>query len=481
VTDLKSINNKNRKDREIIIVAGFFLTILYIILFKPVYNYGDAPSYIEYARVIAEKADTGIYLHRSPLYPWLLSFIIMHLNIEKLASIVVFFQYILVFISGYLIFLIIKRHFANSWYPIVTTLLFYLNFSVIFYGYMLLTEILTLFLFILTIYLFDRGILKNSNIYYIFSGVTAAFLCLCRFNTLPVILIFPVFLFLYSIVWIRNNLFSSILKALIFVIPVFIILNGYAYYNFQKNGFFGIFPSGGSMLVSRNALVSTIKGNEDVSDDSKPVLEIFANVAEQYRNREPETNKGSLQFSGREKILMKLYGGYMIYSLALPELCRYFDINPLKPEPEISKALNPFYKELRRINKKEVMELRFFSLLNSFRSSTSLVVTSEKNINLNKLPAVIIKSYKILIFIFSFFVFTSSIIYLLICALKYIKPSPLVLLFIFLNTGFIAVNFFLAVAADSNRYKFPSEPLVFFLGIYFLNEIYMLGKKAKIV
>jgi len=63
------------KKREglVIILAGFILMMLSILLFRPVYDHGDASAYINYARAIAEKGNTDVFLHRSPLYSWMFS------------------------------------------------------------------------------------------------------------------------------------------------------------------------------------------------------------------------------------------------------------------------------------------------------------------------------------------------------------------------------------------------------------------------
>lgn len=466
-------------DRKVIISGGILLTVLYYLIFTPVYNYGDAPVYIDYARAIAEKADTSFYIHRSPLYPWVLSFFVTHFEVKKLASFVVFIQYMMIFFSGYLFFLILKNHFEKSLIPLVSTLFYYLNFSVIFYGYMVLTEILTLFLFILTLYHFDRALIRDSDRLLILSGITASFLCLCRFNILPVVFLFALYIILYGLLWWKDRLLRLTGKVFIFSLPVIFILNGYALRNYLRNDFYGVFPSGGSLLISRNALVSTIKGNEEVSDSNRAVLQIFTKYSEEYRKNSIPVNKGSFLFKGREKILRKIYGGYLIYMHSVPELCKHYGIDSGKPEPALSRKLVSFYSEIKRINRKEINELRFLSLFNSLRSSTGLVLNNGEERNLDKLPVFLIKFYKILVFIFSSFVFIISLIYLGLIVFKVITPVHPVILFILLFIGFIGENFLLAVVSDASRYKFPSEPIMIFLGIYFINKI-VLNMKVKV-
>jgi hypothetical protein len=64
--------------------------------------------------------------------------------------------------------------------------------------------------------------------------------------------------------------------------------------------------------------------------------------------------------------------------------------------------------------------------------------------------------------------------------MKRLQPDEIVLTSVLLYGGFLFINFSLATVADANRYKFPVEPFIVFLGVYFLNELYLWFKTVVI-
>jgi len=262
-------------------------------------------------------------------------------------------------------------------------------------------------------------------------------------------------------------------KGLIFLLPLALILNTVALSNSRKFGFYGIFPLGGSGTISRNALISTIDGNESVSEQNNPVLRVFMQASEQYHETNPLPRKGSLAKHYSKELASDLYSGFEIYNIAHPDLCKHFAIDIEKAEPQLSKMLKPFYKEIRHNNKSHLWMLRALSFLNSFRSSTGLVDADNRDINLGRLPEWIIVLYKIVVFLFSVFVFLGSVVYVIFKVVRKQKPLEIVSISILLYIGILFTNFFFANVGDSNRFKFPAEPFIIFLGIYYLNELYL--------
>ncbi len=471
----------NLNSGKFIVVSGFILILIYIILFPPLYNYGDGTVYLNFAKEIAEKGNTGQYLHRSPLLPWLISLIIKPLGFENTAKVVVVFNFITIFLSGLILFTIIQKYLCSDTIALISTLIFYLDFSVIFYGYVLYTETLTLFLVMLTVR-FLLGTLHNSSGWFpLLSGIFASLTVLCRFNILPLLAVFLAGIVLIGYFIYGFGLVPVLKKAGLFILPVFIILNSYSYHNYKTWGFYGVFPAGGSSIVSRNALIATLRGDENVTEQQREVLKIFINARNNFLKEEQAVYKSSLLFPGRKNLINEMAGGFKIYLKALPSLCDYFKIDPKKPEPEISEKLHPFYREIRKINKPHIWKLRALSFAGSFTSSAGLNTPSKPDTHLARLPSGILIVYKLLVPLISFAVLMLSVIYLLRVILGCAAPDGTILFFILIISGFFLINFGFATVIDASRFKYPSEPFIISLGVYwafnFIKPLY--GKKIK--
>jgi hypothetical protein len=467
---------KNRKD-IILLLAGLLITIIYILVFKPVTEFGDAPTYLRYAQVIAVNGDTGTFLSCSPFYPWLLYLIISAFGKSIAVNAMIILQYLLLYTSIALIYSIIKAWYDKWPIVLLTVLLAMINLSAIYYGFMLQTETLTMFFLIFSVWLVLDGISRSSSIRLSFSGISISLMILSRFNTLPMVLVFLVIISILTYLQDDFKLIKAVQYMAAFLIPVLIILNGYAFLNYQKHGFYGLFPLGGSEIVSRNALIATIDGSEIVSEDSKPVLAIFQKAGEEVNANPISEKKGSLTRFDKFHFTDKLYKGFKIYSAALPELCRYFNIDSDIPEPDMSGKLAPFYYEIRQQNQSEIWSIRFLSLLSSLRSSSGLVISENPDSHLGRLPAWIIIVYKLIVFLFSSMVFVCSIFYIIRCILKSARPAPIILLFILVIFGFFLINFTFATAGDANRFKYPAEPLIISLGVYYSHAAYIFLKQ----
>jgi len=458
---------KNKTDL-VFYSTSFLLTIFYILLFKPVYDIGDGPSYLSYAQTIVENGDTGSFIHRSPLYPFLLALVMKTIGFESLPRIVVVIQYMLIFGAAITLFNIVN-HFLTEQKSLITVLLFFFSFSTIYYGYMVLTEILTIFLFLLSTWALMKWIDMKSGYFLLLSGILTSLLILSRFNTLPLIAGF-LFIIVYSVIFAERStsVYSVLGKVFIFLLPLMIVLNIFAFYNYRVNDFYGLFPTGGSPLISRNAILATIDGTEPVSDENKTVYNIFLEAANRQKLKVTTEKKASLLQIWKPDFIGKLYSGYKIYSSAMPALCSLYGINPETPEPQISGNLKPFYKEIVSLNRDRIFMMRIYSLLNSFRSSSGITMAGNENINLGLLPAWSIMTYKSAMIFISLFTFVAVFLYLgyRIVTFKIIDPVFLTIIVLYLS--FYMINFFFVIAGDSNRYKFPSEPLMFGLFVYFV-------------
>jgi len=463
---------KNKPDLLFYAVC-FLITVFFVLLFKPVSDIGDGPSYLSFAQNIFENGNTDTFISRSPFYPWILSLLIYIFGTSTAVNLMIMLQYFLVYFAVILVYRLLVDIYDNRNLAKFVAIIVMINFSCIFYSYMLLTETMTLFFLVLLTWLLINGINKSMLINFFLSGVTLSVMILTRFNTLPMVFVFLVIVFILEFGWKKVNRGIAFRDMFFFLIPVIIILNGYAFLNYQKHGFYGLFPSGGSLLVSRNTLIATIDGSEKVSEENKAILEIFVSAGGKNAEYRLPERKGSLIRFDRFKIAERLYKGFPVYSTAVPELCKYFHIDPAKPEPDLSRKLAAFYTEIRKLNKREVLYIRALSLLSSFRSSSSLEIPGNPDLNLGKLPAWMIIGYKLIFFTFSVFVFIASIIYLIRYILKVIKPNMIILFFILVIIGFFFINFAFATAADANRFKYPGEPMIIALGVYFLYNIFL--------
>jgi len=451
-----------------ILFSGLCISLIFAFSFTLVSNQGDGPAYINYALKLSGEDVSQSYFYRSPLYPLLLAVIVKIFGMESLGRIVIVIQYLLIFCASIILFKTIKLVLTEQ-QSLISVLLFFFSFSTIYYGYMVLTEILAMLLFLLSIRALMKWIDRKSGYFLLLSGILTSLLILSRFNTLPLIAGF-LFIIVYSLIFAERpkSVYSVLVKAFIYLLPLVIVLNIFAFYNYRVNDLYRLFPTGGSPLISRNAILATIDGTEPVSDENETVYNIFLEAANRQKLKVTTEKKASLLQIWKPGFIGKLYSGFQIYASALPALCSLYGINPEAPEPQISENLKPFYKEIISLNRERIFMMRIYSLLNSFRSSSGITMNGNENVNLGLLPAWSIMTYKSAMIFISLFTFVAVLLYLgyRIVTFKIIDPVFLTIIVLYLS--FYMINFFFVIAGDSNRYKFPSEPLMFGLFIYFV-------------
>jgi 4-amino-4-deoxy-L-arabinose transferase-like glycosyltransferase len=270
----------------------------------------------------------------------------------------------------------------------------------------------------------------------------------------------------------RNSFKKGLISLIVFLIPYLLILNSWALYNLNQNGFYGLFPSGGT-LASRNVIVASIRPDNKVRPDYQPVLDIFIKAKDEYANNKIIDVKGSFSSKDKYEILKDLYSGYPIYGIAYPELRKYYGLKDMDGEYQMNNKLKGFYREIAGENTAFIWKLRLYSLLSSFRASTSGILPSNYGkINLNILPPFIIKLNKIMIFFMSFFVFV-AFFFFVYKLIKYHnkKPDFLLLVLFIMVFSFWGINFLFATESNANRFKFPAEPLIIGLFVYYLNKL----------
>ncbi len=452
----------------------FFVFLLFVNLFlafysTPVTDFGDAPNYIEISKALMGEVKGGNFAHRSPLYPIIMAGFMLIFEDPLIFKVMIFFQYLLVAITGYLIYLMFLRLFKSKMIPAIIAIAFNFSFSTIFYANILLAEFLAAFLLISAMHflfkLYDQ--FKWRDV--LFLGTLIGLLSLTRFNTVPLILTFIVLL-MYIMYCKKASLKKWTLSLILLLIPFLIIINAWAFYNYQHYGFYGLFPVsyGG---ISRAGIVASIRPENHVSEANQQVLNIFLKTREEYLATEIPLKKGSLARLDKFGVLTDLYGGYRIYVLAAPRLHDHYSLPPGAGEYELSQKLAGFYKEIVKQNRRFIWKLRFYSLLNSFRASSGASLPPEYGtINLNILPSMAFKVYKLGFVFVSIFVFGTLVFFPMTIIKSKFQTDFTLLTMFFIIFSFYVINFIYISESDSNRFKFPADPLIIGLFFYYINS-----------
>lgn len=448
---------------------------------KPVIDYGDSVAYIYLSKVFLGEIDMNLS-HRSPLFSAIIA-VITALSSEPLVyKLVVFYHYILITIGTWLIYKICSTLYNNNWIPVFTALLFNLSLSTLFYANIMLTEITTVFLLLVASYYLVRFNYKPSSLNALIIGFTVGLMVLARFNTTPLIITFA-FLLIVSLICQKYSLKNIIMSSGIYLISCGIILNVWFLYNYKTNGFYGLFPNASKAAVSAvssNALISSINSQNVVIPEHQPILDIYLEARNEYELQKPVHFSGSLVKYDFLNILNALYSGYPIRGLANEKIELYLsaaedDTDYLKREM----AVAGFYKEIKKQNRVYLMNLRFASLFSSFRSSAIQLPSYYGNINTNIFPFVIYKIYKGLFFGISIVVFLLSLNLLYQFIRKKHKFDFVLFTFIIIVFSFYFINFYFNTVNDANRFKFPAEPFIFGLYIYFNYQAYVWFRARK--
>lgn len=463
----------SRNIPRLTIIILLCINIALALYATPITDCGDASSYIELSMKFLGENNAVYLTLRSPLYSMILALIIKTFGISLGFKVMVYIQYCLVFATSILIYSLFVRMFKNPLFPFLISILFNLSFSTIYFANILLTEILSIFLLFVSLYFLLKYFDRKKSKYLFILGLSVGLLSLARFNAVPII--FSFFGLLCYLVFFqqKNGIKKNLVSLIVFLIPYLIILNSWAIYNLNQNGFYGLFPAGG-IMVSRTVIIASIRTDNKFKSEYKPVSDIFIKARDVYSSQKRADIRGSLSSNDKYGILEDLQSGYVIYMIAWPDLIKYFDLKETDGEYQMNLKLNGFYKEIARENSGFIWKLRLYSLLNSFRASISgILPSSYGNINLNILPPLIIKLNKLINFFVSFFVFGAFFFFILKLLKKKTKEPDFLLIVLFIIVfSFWGINFVFATAGDANRFKFPAEPLIIGLFIYYVREIF---------
>ena len=463
--------------------SGFFLVIffssalctIYSLFFHPI-TYeaqGDFPAYLDLAKQIYDlpgASDTDLS-HRSPLYSLILGlFIIIFGEAHFLAPLVVF-QYILIFLTSLLVYKVIFQLTDNKTAAFIAGIAGILNLTTVFYGYMILSETLALFLFTLTAWLLLKFFQEERLIYSAAAGIFAGLLVLTRYNTLGLPLVVTVlFLLLPLLPGKKLRLPRVFSGAALFVTGVLLILNLWALRNYISSGKYEVLPK--HHTGQRWAVPSTISPDDIVSSEYREVLDIFLKTRDDLVTGEVNrrNRKSSLLEYGLIEKVNNYFrpdiSGYLIYRDSEEELLNYFH---LESNPEGIRALNeklkPFYDEIAIQNKNEIRRLRVYSLLYSFKH-ISPTIPGESKLNLNNLPSFLLQTYKVLFILIMVLTYAGSAVHVFYLLSRKERPAAGKMWFIIYGIiwYFPVVNTYAIVLGDANRFRFPADMLI--IGIF---------------
>lgn len=432
----------------------------------PVTDRFDPTEYILLSQsFLGQAADVNL-AHRSPLFSIILAGLMLLLKPPLVYKVMVIIHYILVAFTSWMVYRLFQRVFSAKWPAMLAALLFNLSFATITFADLIQTEILTVFFVVMS-----AAILMKINDYgkrasYFALGAVAGLISLARFSAVPLVLTFFVLLL---IVLFRQKAPARewVFSIGTFFAPYFLLVNAWCLYNTYHYGFYGLFPRSSGQTVSRNITVASIRPEYKVSEDNKPVLAIFLKARENYLKESPMNTK-------LDKFGMSadFYGGYNIYLGAGPDLRRHFGLPASAGEYELSQKLAGFYQEISKQNQAFVLKFRFISLLYSFKVSESGLLPSEfGKINLNILPAFFFKIYGLAFAGISVFVFFAFFYFIASGIHNGWNFDFTLLAVFFIVFSFWGINFAFVTAVDANRFKFPAEPFIFGLFVYYVTQI----------
>ncbi|NDV93994.1 hypothetical protein D0T84_03560 [Dysgonomonas sp. 521] len=209
-----------------ILIAGIFVRLLVVFLYRHVTLYPDSEDYIVLAERILSLNLSGYEGQRSPGYPLLLA-------IGNISHIVTCSMQLIAGTVNLLLFyrLSLSSGLSNK-VSLITTLLLCCYIPAIFFEVAILTETITLLSITLIFYLFVRIRIGQSK-QYILLSLTCGFLVLIK----PFYVFLPLLLFLFSLsgnTSIKTVFFKSIYIA---IVPVIFFL-GWSYVNKVNTGHF---------------------------------------------------------------------------------------------------------------------------------------------------------------------------------------------------------------------------------------------------
>lgn len=436
----------------------------------PITDRFDPTEYILLSQSFLGQATDVNMAHRSPLFSIILAGLMLLLKPPLVFKAMVVVHYILVAFTSWMVYRLFQRVFTAKWPAMLSALMFNLSFATITFANLIQTEILTVFLVALSLVILikigDYG--KRAHFYAL--GAVVGLISVARFSAVPLII---TYLVLLLVVLFRQKAPAKewVFSIGAFFIPYLLLINAWCLYNKDHYSFYGLFPRSDGQTVSRNITVSSIRPDFKVSEEYKPVLAIFLKARDNYLKEYP-MHQGGGSKPDRFGFDVDFYGGYNIYLGAGPDLRQHFGLPASSGEHELTQKLTGFYRDISAQNQAFVLKFRFLSFFYGLRASETGSMPAEfGRTNLNILPDFAFKIYRLsfagisLVVFFAFFYFAAT-------GIKngWAFDFTLLVMFFIVFT-FWGINFAFVTAVDANRFKFPAEPFIFGLFVYYAVQI----------
>lgn len=457
-------------------------------------NEGDCADYLRYAEKFLG-LNSLLFPYRSPLYPLILAGLIKLFGYAALPNLVLAIQLFLMYCTS----LLVRKIFSlvglseNKQYLIL--FLTFFNLSALYYSFMFITEVLSWFLFTLSIYLLFKAIVSGDNKYYAYAGVSTGITILSRYNLIPLL---PLFFIIIAVrlFTLRKESGTSFVKEIfvkpaVYGLPLLAVLLCWSFVNMNVNGNFGLFPgagvSGGAkkgtgvpFYVGRNALIATIDSSLKVTAENSEVLRIFLDARDkiQAKNRIDANSWMNILGEENKQTLSSAFIGYKVYNEATLKLFQYYKIDSAN-ESLLNEKLGGFYDEVYQQTSGKVNMIRVVSVVYSLWVSSSLQNAPEKgDINFNVLPGFVIMLHKLYwLLVMVSFVIVST--YLLIKLARNVKEQVnfIIISLILVIDALLLTNVIFNTINDASRFKFPVEALVLGVLVFSIDKIKLPFKK----
>lgn len=457
-------------------------------------NEGDCADYLRYAEKFLG-LNSLLFPYRSPLYPLILAGLIKLFGYAALPNLVLAIQLFLMYCTS----LLVRKIFSlvglseNKQYLIL--FLTFFNLSALYYSFMFITEVLSWFLFTLSIYLLLKAIVSGDNRYYAYAGVSTGITILSRYNLIPLL---PLFFIIIAVrlFTLRKESGTSFVKEIfvkpaVYGLPLLAVLLCWSFVNMNVNGNFGLFPgagvSGGAkkgtgvpFYVGRNALIATIDSSLKVTAENSEVLRIFLDARDkiQAKNRIDANSWMNILGEENKQTLSSAFIGYKVYNEATLKLFQYYKIDSAN-ESLLNEKLGGFYDEVYQQTSGKVNMIRVVSVVYSLWVSSSLQNAPEKgDINFNVLPGFVIMLHKLYwLLVMVSFVIVST--YLLIKLARNVKEQVnfIIISLILVIDALLLTNVIFNTINDASRFKFPVEALVLGVLVFSIDKIKLPFKK----
>ncbi len=483
---------------NILILCSYLLIGLVISLFVEVRileGNTDAPHYNNLAKNYAGITDDNIDIGQtSPLYPLFLALVIKIAGLNSYLDVVLRLQFVFLALVSYIMYILACKSLGNRVLAYVFGIFILLNPQLIQINAQYNSEplgILIASIYGLLLYRFvTHSGPKIWNV--ILLGLTSGLLVLCRYNLLLIPIVTAIII-LVEVIRTKDALRDQILYfsvwAPVYLVSVLFILNFWCLRNLNKFGEYALFEmKGGGGAASRNAVLTILDENTNISPEYRQLKDIILNVNKPFEPDIENRTEGK-QFLSQywpESLYQFKYGqtGYMRYLRAEPELYKYFGIEPLSSNhPLLSEKLSPFYNDIYRNNRGEFMPLRILSAFYTLAPSNIKVIDKYKSVgrvlNSKFVQSAYVFSFGLVMVFFTLY----SLFFVLRRIFKNWKNTDDIQWYIIYISGifyhFILLHAYKMSMKDSNRFKDCFLPLLFLAALYLMVYFYQTRIRAR--